>query len=168
MSQEKRQLQTIGENLAQTSKQFFKSHDLSIWLQILLILVPMALSLISIYLWGESNSASYASLIKKLDFLSFFFSILSLSYYVFYWRNTELYKDWWERYLVLYKKVEHYYRSWWPYTNTEITVFVNEQNNLVSDNTKPIFHIFSKLWTDWVLEKEMKYANEKVVWWRAK
>ena len=164
----KEQLQTTGENLAQTAKQYFKSHDLSIWIQIWLILIPLILSLISIYLWGESSSDKYSSWIKILDFISFFCSILALVYYVFYWRNTELYKNWWERYLSLYKKVENYYRSWWPYDANIIQSFINEQDNLLLDNSKTSFHIFAKVWTDRVLEKEMKYGIEDVVWWRKK
>lgn len=154
----KSSLQNVGENLAYQTKCYFKSHDLAIFIQILLLSIPITLSLYSFYLgWS-----------KCLDYISFWFSVLSLVYYMYFGKNTELYKIWWEKYLILYKKAENYFKNNSNYKKTEIDKLLKLQNNLAQDSNKPSIHVLSKWWTDKVLEKEMKYANEKHVWWRLK
>lgn len=67
----KKQLQNIWENLAFQSKMFFKSYDSSINWQILLMILPMWLTLVSFYL----NGWDWA---KILDYISFWLSILAM------------------------------------------------------------------------------------------
>lgn len=152
---QKKQLQTIGENLWFQSKMFFKSFDLSIFLQITLMVSPFILSLISItYDWY-----------KTLDVISLFLWFLSVVYYLWYWQYTKLYSQRWEKYLILYKEVENYYRSNKTYNKNQINIFVKKQNELW-ELDKPNTHIFSKIWVDKTIENEMKYWNEKIIWWK--
>lgn len=152
----KQQLQNIWENLWYQCKIFFKSHDLAIRIQFFLLLIPLLLTLVSFYQsWN-----------KMLDYLSFGCSILALVYYSYFWKNTELYKSWWEKYLVLYKEVENYFKLNSTYEINKIEGFIEKQNQLWLDNNKPNTHFLSKYWTDLVLEKEMKYWNEEKVWWK--
>ncbi|MDD3119814.1 MAG: hypothetical protein PHF46_00185 [Candidatus Gracilibacteria bacterium] len=159
----KRQLQNIGENLAHQSKIYLKSHDLSIFLQLSLLSIPLILTLISFYLSGCST---IDNLSKILDYFSFGISILALIYYVYFGKNTELYRSWGEKYLVLYKEVENYFKLNLNYEVSIIESFIEKQNQLGLDNNKPNIHFCSKKWTDKVIEKEMKYGNEDVVWWK--
>lgn len=152
----KKQLQNIWENLWFQTKIFFKSHDLSIRIQFILLLLPLILTLISFYYdWN-----------KILDYFSFWFSIFALVYYLYFWKNTELYMSWWEDYLVLYKEVENYFKSKWDYDENIVNDFIKKQNKLWKDNKKPTTHLFAKKWVDKTIEEEMKYWNEKVVWWK--
>lgn len=152
----KKQLQNIWQNLWYQSKMFFKSHDLSIRIQFILLLLPLLLTLISFYL--SSN--------KLLDYFSFWFSIIALWYYLYFWKNTELYMSWWEEYLSLYKNVESYFKSEETYDKNIISKFIDEQNKLWKDNRKPNIHFFTKKWVDKTIDEEMKYWNEEVVWWK--
>ncbi len=158
----KLQLQNIWENLAFQSKMFFKSHDLAIIIQIISLGIPIILTLISFYLsWWEWTNIS-----KILDYLSFWISVIAIVYYTYFWKNTELYKYWWEKYLVIYKEIENYFKTTEEYTKEEIEKFVNKQNIVSLDLNRPNLHIWSKIWVDNVIDKEMKYWNEDVVWWK--
>jgi len=152
----KKQLQNVWENLGYQTKIYFKSHDLAERIQFSLLLLPLILTLISFYL--SSN--------KILDYMSFWFSILALVYYSYFWKNTELYMSWWEKYLLLYKEVESYFKLNTDYDSNKIKEFIKKQNKLWIDKNRPNNHFFSKKWTDIVLEKEMKYSNEKIIWWK--
>ncbi len=164
MKNHKSQLQNIWENLAYQSKIFFKSYDLSIWIQIMLLWLPILVTVISFYL--SSKTDTFSRITHLLDYISFTLSILALIYYAYFWKNTELYKSWWENYLVLYKEVENYFKINSVYSTDEIERIVKKQNDLWIDVNKPNKHFLSKYWTDWVIENEMRYANEKDVWWK--
>jgi hypothetical protein len=151
-----KQLQNIWENLAFQSKIFFKSHDLSIYIQFSLLWIPLFLTLISFYCSG----------IKILDYFSFSLSVLALLYYCYFWKNAQLYMSWWEEYLSLYKQVENYFRWQSEYDDKIINKFILSQNKLWKDSNKPNIHFYAKKWVDKTIEKEMKYWNEKVVWWK--
>ncbi len=152
----KSDLQNVWENLAYQTKCFFKSHDIAVNMQQLLLSGPIILTIISFYMWG----------FKLLDYISFTLSIMALCYYIYAGKNTELFKAWWEKYLVLYKETEQYFKLNSSYDEGKINQIVKKQNELWMDNSKPNIHIFSKYWTDKVIEKEMTYGNESVVWWK--
>ena len=164
MKNHKSQLQNIWENLAYQSKIFFKSYDLSIWIQIILLWLPILITIVSFYL--SSKADTFSEITNLLDYISFTLSILALIYYAYFGKNTELYKSWWENYLVLYKEVENYFKINSVYTTDEIEKIVKKQNDLCIDVNKPNKHFLSKYWTDMVIENEMKYANEKNMWWK--
>ena len=74
--------------------------------------------------------------------------------------------SWGEKYLILYKELENYFKLNTKYDSKKLEEFIKKQNNLWIDNNRPNNHFFSKRWTDKVIEKEMKYWNENVVWWK--
>lgn len=152
----KKQLQNIWENLWFQAKIFFKSHDLSIGIQFSLLVLPLLLSIASFYLGG----------VKLFDYLSFTFSILALAYYWYFWKNSELYMSWWEKYLTIYKKTENLYRSTKKISKEDVKWLNIMEESLCLDKNKPATHPFAKIWVDLTIEKEMKYWNEKVVWWK--
>lgn len=153
-----RLIQNKGENLAIQHKMFFKSHDLSSYIQILLLALPILFSLYSLVYWWDRG-------MKNLDFFSMAISIMALIYFMNYWKNQELYMEWGEKYLILYKEIETYFKKW-DLSEVWIQDFdlrLNELNCL----KKPAFHIWSKLWTDLVVEKETTYSNESHPWWKS-
>ena len=160
----KQQLQNIWENLAFQSKIFFKSHDIAIITQILLLSLPLILTLFSFYLsWCE-----WSNLSRTLDYFAFWTSIIALVYYTYFWKNSELYKSWWEKYLVIYKEVENYFKTnKESYKKEDIENFIKKQNKIWVDLNKPNIHLLSKKLVDRTIEKEMKYWNEDVVWWKS-
>lgn len=155
----KKQLQNIWENLAFQSKMFFKSHDSSIKWQIWLLILPMWLTLISFYLNGWCCA-------KMLDYISFWLSNLAMIWYMFFWKNTELYKEYWEKVLQLYKEVENYYKTKEEYNANDINNFIEQQKILNTGQYKPSVVPWSYAKVVKTIEKEMGYANESVVWWK--
>lgn len=149
-----RLIQNKGENLAIQHKMFFKSHDLSLFIQISLLAVPILLSLYTLAYWG----------VKALDFLAMALSIVALVYFINYWKNQELYMEWWEKYLLLYKEIETYYKKW-DFSEDWIEEF-DQKINEVNCLKKPASHFWAKLWTDRVVEKETTYSNETQPWWK--
>lgn len=158
----KKQLQNIWENLAYQTKGYFKSHDLAERFQISLLLLPIILTLISFYF----SWYAWTNISKILDYLGFWISLIAIIYYTYFWKNTELYMSWGEKYLALYKEVENYFKWNSQYESSIIQDFIERQNQLWLDNNKPNIHFWAKKWTDRVIEKEMKYWNEDVVWWK--
>lgn len=155
----KKQLQNIWENLAFQSKMFFKSYDSSINWQILLMILPMWLTLVSFYL----NGWDWA---KILDYISFWLSILAMVWYMFFWKNTELYKEYWEKFLQFYKEVENYYKTKEEYNANDINNFIEQQKILNTEQYKPSVMPWLHSKVAKKIEKEMGYANESVVWWK--
>lgn len=88
----KKQLQNIWENLAYQAKNNLKSASITNLLQILLLILPLWLNLISFYCnrWDKCDWCAW------MDYFSFFVSILAIVYYAYFWRNTELYRVWWK------------------------------------------------------------------------
>ena len=152
----KKLLQNIWENLAWQSKILLKSSSVSNNIQILLLLIPMLLWLFSFYFNG----------IKLLDYISYFISILAIIYYTYFWRNTEFYRSYWEKYLFLYKEVESYYKLKKSiYDKEDILKFRKLEGELNLDLNKPFAHPFIKWLVSKTIEKEIKYSNEEKLWW---
>lgn len=98
--------------------------------------------------------------------LSLLVSIFSFWYYLYFWINTNLYMIYWDKVLLLYKKVHSYYLSTTEYTVDEINSFLNVREELIQDKNKPNVHFFAKYFVAKNIEKEMLYWNEEIVWWK--
>lgn len=146
-------LKNIWENLWFQAKCFFKSHDLSQRIQIILMILPFLLGWISL-----------AFVVPKIiDFIAFFFSILALVYYIWYWRYAELYMEIWEKYMVLYHDIEMYFKTAKNYSVTKVKYFTDSSNS-INNSKKPPIHWWAKSRVDRIIDKEMKYWNQKKVW----
>lgn len=161
MEKFKKQLQNIWENLAYQAKNNLKSASIANFLQIFLLILPLWLKLISFY-YNRGDKCTWCT---WLDYFSFFISILAIVYYAYFWRNTELYREYGEKYLTLYKEVERIYKE--DNNNADLLKDVQEkQVKLNEDLHKPMIHIWIKWYIDKTIEEEFKYANEDVVWWK--
>lgn len=151
----KKLLQNQWENIWFNAKMFFKSHDITQRLQIMLLFLPTALWVISLALDG----------LKLLDVISLIISIFALVYFIYYWRNQELFMEWWEKYLELYHEIETYYKSNAEYSEAKIEQF-KKWISLLNNQKKPTYHMFVKWWVERTMDKEMTYANEDKPWYR--
>ncbi|EKD44781.1 MAG: hypothetical protein ACD_71C00007G0003 [uncultured bacterium (gcode 4)] len=146
-------IQNRWQNLALQHKSFFKSHDLSLFIQIGLLITPILLSLWSLTYDGP----------KYLDFIAMCLSIFALIYFINYWKNQELYMEWWEKYLVMYKEIETAYKQ--RGFTTDWLLEFDVRLNILNTLKKPPFHVWAKVWADHVVRKETMYANENKPWW---
>jgi len=150
----KKNIQQKGENLAYEAKCLFKSHSISIFFQFVLLLFP-------IIIWAFSLKYELCSIWEVIWFLT---SILALIYYLFYWKNTQLYKEYGERYISLHNDLKDYYIGN-DYSVNEFNKYKSKHNK-INDKWKPNVHFFSLWCVNLTIEKEMLSWNEKTLWWK--
>ena len=155
MTTSKNHLQNIWENTWYNAKMYFKSHDLSQIIQLTLLFVPVALSIISL-------SCSW---MKLLDIISTILSVFALVYFIWFWKNQELFMECGEKYLELYHRIENYYKNNNTYDNWIIEDFNKELSDL-NIQKRPEYHIFAKIWVEKTIDKEMTYSNENHPWYK--
>lgn len=150
-------IQNQWQNVGLTAKIYFKSHDLVMCIQPLLLIVPFVFGVISLCSkdWN-----------KFLDASGLVLSFFALVYFITFGKNQELFKEWWEKYLVLYHEIETYYKktSSGDFTKEEVDMFTTKINSL-NEQKRPEVHWFAKKWADSVIDKEMTYSNEKQPWY---
>jgi len=152
----KKQLQRTGQNLWYQAKCFYKSHDLAIRIQFILLIIPLLLTLFSFYLGG----------VTFIDYLSYAFAILWICYYAYFWKNGELYFNWWDDFLCLYKEVEaHYIGNLWN-DDKFLKKIASKEKKMNTCSRKPKIHPIAKFWANKTIWEEMRYDNEKMVWWK--
>lgn len=154
----KQALQNQWENICFNTKMYFKSHSVTIFIQIALLLIPLVF-------WILSLSKNWW--IKVLDILSIILWIFSLIYYIYYWQNLELFKIWWEKYNQLYREIENYYKTVDTYLKEDIDNFEIKIHKLNSEK-KPEYHLWIKWYVNKTIKNETTYANEKFPWWANK
>ncbi len=151
----KNAIQQLWESLAYEAKWFFKSHDLTNFLQFLLLLIP-------IIIWAITLKYNVNEYIVLSGYL---ISLFALIYYIYYWKDTQLYKKYWEEYITLYNDVRNTYKMKSEIEQKEIDNFYKKRDK-INNECKPSLHPFAKYIVDKTIEKEMKYWNESIVWWK--
>ncbi len=151
----KKLLQNQWENVWYNAKMFFKSHDITQRMQIVLLFLPTTLWVISLAMDG----------VKILDVISLITSIFALVYFIYYWKNQELFMEWWEKYLDLYHEIESYFKTNNTYEKIKLDEFMNKISSL-NNQRKPSYHMFMKGWVEKTINKEMTYANEDKPWYK--
>lgn len=152
----KKIIQFRGENLAYEAKCLLKSHSISIFFQFLLLFIP-------IIIWTISLNSELSDVWEIIWFLT---SILALVYYLFYWKNSQLYKEYGEKYISLHNDLKTYYIGN-NYSEDGLNQYKIQQD-LINDKWKPNTHFFSLFIVNLMIEKEMISWNEKELWWNNK
>lgn len=147
-------LQNLWENTAFQSKMFFKSHDVTLIIQFLLLIIPSILWIISLSICDCNNT-------YWLDLSASILSIFALVYFIYFGKNQEIYKERWEKYIKLYHDIEFYYKgNEWKYNISQIEKFKEEITKLNMEKKIPC-HSFIKWLVNWKIDQEMTYWNEK-------
>lgn len=156
MTTYEKNLQNIWENAWYNAKMYFKSHDLSQIIQLTLLFIPVALSIVSLsFSW-----------VKLLDIVSTILSLFALVYFIWFWKNQELFMEWGEKYLELYHRIETYYKSYTSTYDNWIIEDFNKELSALNIQKRPEYHIFAKIWVEKTIDKEMTYSNESHPWYK--
>lgn len=146
-------IQDRWQNLAFEAKCYLKSHTISMFFQFILLFIP-------IVIWTFALKYTISGILEIIWFL---ISILGLLYYIFYWKNTQLYKEYGEKYISLHNELKEYYKAG-NYSNEEFNKF-KVKHKLINDLWKPNTHFFSLYIVNMTIEKEMTSWNEDTLWW---